>query len=142
MRFWDSSAVVPLLLDQDASTSVRDAFEADPEVVAWWGTRVECASAIARLEREGIVEPRDAEDARARLDALARTWHEVQPAEPVRRAAERMLRLHRLRALDAFQAGAAMVLAENDPTTLGVVCLDARLSEALRREGFVVEVPG
>jgi uncharacterized protein len=141
MRFWDSSAVVPLLVEQDASAAVGRALDDDAEIAAWWGTPVECASAIARLEREGILPAAGADVARERLDGLARSWHEVQPSEPVRRAARRLLRLHPLQALDALQAAAALVLAEHDPTTLDVVCLDARLAEACRREGFVVHVP-
>jgi len=141
MRFWDSSAVVPLLVEQDASAAVGRALQVDAHISAWWGTSVECASAIARLEREKMLSSERADVARSRLEALARSWHEVQPSEPVRRAAQRLPRLHTLSALDALQAAAALVLAEHDPSTLSVVCLDARLAEALRREGFIVQVP-
>ena len=141
MRFWDSSAVIPLLVEQDASAAVGRALEADADISAWWGTPVECGSAIARLEREQILSSEGADGARSRLEALARSWHEVQPSEPVRRAAQRLLRLHTLRALDALQAAAALVLAEHDPSSLSVVCLDTRLAVALRPEGFVVHVP-
>ena len=41
----------------------------------------------------------------------------------------------------ALQAAAALVLAEHDPSTLSVVGLDTRLAEALRCEGFIVQVP-
>ena len=140
MRFWDSSAVVPLLVEQDASAAVGRALQVDA-LSAWWGTRVECASAIARLEREKMLSSQRADVARSRLEALARSWHEVQPSEPVRRAAERLLRPHTFSALDALQAAAALVLAEHDPSTLSVVCLDTRPAEALRREGFIVQVP-
>lgn len=141
MRFWDSSALVPLLVEQEASGAVGRALEEDGVVAAWWGTPVECGSALARLEREGVLSQENAAVARSRLDALERSWHEVQPSDPLRRAARRLLRLHPLRTLDALQSAAAIVLAESDPTTLEVVCLDARLAEALRREGFVLHVP-
>jgi uncharacterized protein len=140
MRFWDSSAVVPLLVEQDASAAVGRALQVDA-LSAWWGTRVECASAIARLEREKMLSSQRADVARSRLEAPARSWHEVQPSEPVRRAAQRLLRPHTFSALDALQAAAALVLAEHDPSTLSVVCLDTRPAEALRREGFIVQVP-
>lgn len=142
MRFWDSSALVPLLIRQEASEAVHRSLEEDPVVCAWWGTPVECTSAVARIEREGVLAADAARAARSRLDALAAAWHEVQPSEAVRRAARRLLGLHPIRALDALQAAAAIVLAEHDPTTLVVVCLDDRLTEALRREGFRVQVPG
>lgn len=52
MRFWDTSAVVPLLLEQEA-TKIVDALRSDdPEMAAWWGTPTECVSAVARLRRE------------------------------------------------------------------------------------------
>lgn len=142
MRFWDSSALVPLLIEQDATRAISEALAEDGEMAAWWGTPVECGSAIARLEREALLEPRAAEAAHGRLDVLSRSWHEVQPSEAVRRAAQRLLRLHPLRAMDALQGAAAIVLAEHDPTSVEVVCLDTRLAEALRREGFAVLVPG
>lgn len=141
MRFWDSSALVPLLIEQDATSALSQTLAEDAEVAAWWGTPVECGSAIARLERDGVLEVGSSATARARLQALSRTWHEVQPSEAVRRAAQRLLQLHPLRAMDALQGAAALVLAEHDPTTLEVVCIDARLTDALRREGFAVLVP-
>ena len=141
MRFWDSSAVVPLLIEQDATPCVSQALAQDAEIAAWWGTLVECGSAIARLERDGLLEVSASATAGARLQALAQTWHEVQPSEAVRRAAQRLLRLHPLRSMEALQGAAAMVLAEHDPTTLNVVCMDSHLTDALRREGFAVLVP-
>jgi predicted nucleic acid-binding protein len=141
MRFWDSSAIVPLLVEQDVSVAVRRTLEDDDEICAWWGTSIECASALARLERVGVLTTDGAQAALSRLSAITATWDEVLPSEQVRRAALRLLRLHPLRSLDALQAAAAMVLAEHDPTTLEVVCLDQRLAEALRREGFVVHQP-
>ena len=40
-----------------------------------WGTHVECASAIARLEREGAIEERAVNQAFERLTQLAGGWH-------------------------------------------------------------------
>lgn len=68
-------------------------YRADPIVVAWWGTEVECVSAIARR--------------------------------------------HDLRAADALQLAAAFFAAEGRPPALEFVCLDDRLADAARREGFV-----
>jgi hypothetical protein len=52
--------------------------------------------------------------------------------------ASRLLRVHPLRAADALQLAAALAAAKGDPSSLDVVCLDQRLSEAARREGFRV----
>jgi hypothetical protein len=141
VRFWDTSAIVPLLVSQAASPAVQVEWERDPNVVAWWATRVECVSAITRLEREGIAMARDVIDATARLTALADVWTEVQPQERVRRIAERLLRVHALRAAEAFQLAAAVVASDDDPSGLGLVTRDDRLARAAEREGFRVIQP-
>ena len=51
MRFWDSSALVPLFVQKSTSATVAETYAGDPDVVAWWGTQLECTSALARLER-------------------------------------------------------------------------------------------
>ena len=140
MRYWDASAVVPLVVKEKTSGIVGKLYRKDPEIVTWWGTEIECVSAISRVERDGA--PGGAVDrAIARLDGLKRAWHEIQPLEPVREAARRLLRVHAIRAADALQLAAAIAASENSPSTLELVCLDARLVEAARREGFVIK-PG
>ncbi|MDQ3587132.1 MAG: PIN domain-containing protein [Actinomycetota bacterium] len=117
---------------------MRSIAEDDPVILVWWATVVESVSAIARLERDGDLTSEATLEALERLDALAEGWHEVQPVEAARRAARRLLRVHRLRAADALQLAAAVVAAEGHPASLEVVTLDAWLIEAARREGFVV----
>jgi uncharacterized protein len=142
MRFWDSSAIVPLLVEETSSDGARAAYAADPDVVVWWGTEVECASALARVEREGRITPAAVGEALRRMERLAAAWREVQPVAPVRRTALRLLRVHALRAPDALQLGAALVAAESHPRTLPFVTLDDRLALAADREGFEVIAPG
>ena len=84
VKFWDSSALVPLCLAQPRTADSREALEADAEMVVWWGSVVECASAIARLHRDGVLSARDERAARAALETLRRSWHEIQPGEGVR----------------------------------------------------------
>ena len=108
----------------------------------WWATEVECASAIARLERDGALTAGDVTGAFDRLRRLADAWHEVDPSDTVREAAVRFLRVHALRAADALQLAAAFVAAERRPPSLEVITLDERLSAAARKEGFaVIDVP-
>jgi len=38
MRFWDSSALVPLLLEQPRSDLVRRWLREDVDQVVWWGS--------------------------------------------------------------------------------------------------------
>lgn len=137
MRFWDSSALVPLLLVQPQTDRVRQLLEADAELVVWWGSAVECASAIARLHRDGHLASPEERDARSLLDALRRSWFEVQPGDPVREQALRLLRLHPLRASDALQLAAALEWSGTPPDG-GFVTFDDRLRDAAQREGFGV----
>jgi predicted nucleic acid-binding protein len=138
MRFWDSSAIVPLLVAEEETPAVSAILEADAEVVAWWGSAVECVSALARREREGSLAGPGVTIALARLDALRAAWIEVQPVDRVRAVAIRLLRTHPLRAADAFQLAAAIAVAEEHPETLPFVTLDEQLADAASREGFPV----
>jgi len=117
---------------------MRALYRSDAGVLAWWGTRVESESAVSRLEREGQFQRRAATAARARLDRFCATWQEVQPSDPIRDHARRLLRVHALRAADALQLAAAIAAAEGRPATLAFVCLDDRLVMAAEREGFTV----
>lgn len=138
MRYWDSSAIVPLLVDEALTDRILSLYKRDRTTVTWWGTRVECASALARVERSGDLEPADASEAFDRLEALADTWHEIEPGDAVRETAQRFLRVHDLRAADALQLAAAFWASEVHPPTLEVVTLDDRLALAAEREGFEV----
>jgi len=141
VRFWDSSAIVPLLVAELSSAAVLQGYERDPEVVAWWATEAECVSALARLEREGSLSAPSMTAGLRRLDGLARSWREVQPVAAVRQTAIRLLRVHPLRTADALQLSAAIVAAEDHPATLPFVTLDERLAQAADREGFLVVRP-
>ena len=138
MRFWDASAIVPLLVSEPASRTVLGLAERDPEMLVWWGTPVECVSAVARREREGALSPADVSEAVRRLRGIAAAWQEVLPADSVRVSAQRLLRVHPLRAADSLQLAAALLACEQDPPSLELVCLDDRLAEAAGREGFPV----
>jgi uncharacterized protein len=141
VRFWDSSAIVPLLVVESSSAPVLREYERDPEVVAWWATEAECVSALARLEREGSLAAPSMSEALRRLNGLSSAWREVQPVAAVRTTAIRLLRVHPLRTADALQLAAAIVASEDHPATLQFVTLDERLAQAAEREGFAVVFP-
>lgn len=141
MRYWDTSAIVGLLVDEAASEPIREEHARDVEMTTWWATQVECVSALARLEREGGLSPAAASDAFRRLIGLAAGWAEVMPTERLRATAERLLRVHPLRAGDALQLAAASAAAEDHPRSLAFVTRDARLALAADREGFTIVIP-
>lgn len=135
MRFWDTSALVPLLVEEPTTSRVRSLLREDPDVVAWWATSVECAWALARLRREEILTARQEERSLDLLHALRESWTEVIPSADVRDRAARLLRVHPLRAADALQLAAARVWA-GSPGDAELVTFDERLAMAARLEGF------
>jgi predicted nucleic acid-binding protein len=139
MRFWDSSAIIPLCLKEKASETIKSLMKGDEGVVVWWTTRVECLSALSRRRREEVLSPGDEAKARAVLSAIGTAWSEIQPTEAVRLRAERLLSIHPLRAADAFQLAAALIWAQETPRGLEFVCLDQNLREAALKEGFSIQ---
>ena len=137
MRFWDTSAVVPLLLEQEATPVVEGLLADDAGMAAWWGTPVECASAAARLRREERLTVGEEERVLAALSTLREAWVEVLASEELRDRATRLLRVHSLKAGDALQLAAALVWAGSAQGT-ELVTLDERLALAARLEGFRV----
>ncbi len=136
MKFWDTSAVIPLLVTESQTSKVEKIFEADASMVVWWGTSIECISAISRLEREGKLSPLQAESIFSQLAILKDTWWEVQASHKLKQTAERILRVHALRAQDAQQLSACIMA--NSENQLELVSLDDRLLSAARKEGLVV----
>lgn len=135
MRFWDSSAVMPLVADEPRSKAQAQRLRDDAEIAVWWATRVEVVSAVRRLEREGL----ELGDALRAVAGLAARWHEVAPSENIRTTAERLLAVHPLRAADALQLAAAIAWRRDITRPATFVCLDARLRDAAAREGLDLE---
>jgi predicted nucleic acid-binding protein len=138
LRFWDSSALVPLLVQERPRAALLTILERDPMMFVWWGSSLECTSAIARRERDGDLDPRGASEALERLRSISASWNEVAATEQVRRTAARLLRVHPLRAADALQLAAAVLAADGQPAALPFLSLDERLNDAASREGFPV----
>jgi predicted nucleic acid-binding protein len=142
LRFWDSSAIVPLTVAEASTEALLATAAQDPVMCVWWATEIECVSALSRLEREGALTAGAITTALERLDRLAEGWNEVQPIAALRGTARRLLRVHALRAADSLQLAAAVIASEGLPASLNVVTLDERLATAARREGFPVEAIG
>ena len=138
MKFWDASAVVPLLIAEESTRRLQALTAKDSAMLVWWASAVECVSALARLERDGALNPAAMTLALQRLHKLSAGWHEVDPRDEIRETAARFLRVHALRAADALQLAAAFAAAERRPASLEIVTLDERLANAARKEGFVV----
>jgi predicted nucleic acid-binding protein len=138
VKFWDASAIVSLLIVEASTRSLLAMAAEDPAMLVWWGSEVECASALAQLEREAALDANGIVTAFSRLGQLKHAWQEVDPSDAVRETATRFLRVHPLRAADALQLAAAFAAAEGRPASLELISLDDRLCVAARKEGFAV----
>jgi predicted nucleic acid-binding protein len=79
--------------------------------------------------------------AKRRLANLESAWHEVAQYDAVRSRARRLLEAHPLRAADALQLGAALVVVEDRSEGVELVTFDERLADAAEKEGFTVRGP-
>jgi hypothetical protein len=138
VRFWDSSALVPLLVTEAATTSLNSIAANEAGRQVWWATETECASALTRKLREGSLGVSDMALGFRRLRRLADDWLEIEPSDHLREIANRFLRVHPLRTADALQLAAAFVAADGRPSSLEIITLDDRLADAARKEGFTL----
>jgi predicted nucleic acid-binding protein len=138
VRFWDTSALIPLVVAERGTALAERLLRDDPAVVVWTLTRVELLSALARRRREEPAAARRLLGAKREILAAWPRWSEVTAVEVVRRHAERVVDTHAIRAADALQIGAALVVAGDDPAALEFVTFDQPQAAAAEREGFRV----
>lgn len=138
MRFWDTSAIVPLVVREAATETVQNWLREDPDIALWGLTWVELVSAVERRVREGQIPSSTRQAILQRMARVAADAHEVSDIAAVRSRAIPLLARHPLRAADAAQLGAALLIADPDPSSLTVVVLDQRLAISAEREGLRV----
>ena len=136
MRYWDASALVPLVVAEPASSLVRKLLAEDDRIITWVWTRTEIVSAIERRTREGSLSRTQRREVLGRFDAFASHWDEVTDVLAVRSRANALLARHPLRAADAGQLGAALLVQEQLAGPLTFVCVDQRVSSAAELEGL------
>jgi predicted nucleic acid-binding protein len=138
VKFWDTSALAPLVIDEPSTEAMRELIKTDPDVIVWMLSSVELLSVLGRIGRHapalGDLLPT------VRLDTmeLFRHWAAVTHVEGVKRRAERLVGVHPLSAADAMQLGAALLASGDRHETLPFVTLDRDLARAARLEGFRV----
>jgi predicted nucleic acid-binding protein len=137
LKYWDSSALVSLFVQERPTSQLRRILDDDSDQTVWYLASVEIASALSRRSREGMGHE-DESSFRSVWKGLSEHWREITALDPVRSRAHRLLNVHVLRAGDALQLAAALVACEDKPEALPFVCLDDRLRDAARREGFPV----
>lgn len=141
VRFWDSSALVPLILEEESSAACRRLLRRRADIAVWALARTEIHSAVWRRIRAGDLVDDDIAKAISRLQGLAGAWTEILDVDLVRDRAERLLGVHSLRAADALQLGAALVLVGDRSRNRDFISLDQDLARAASAEGFTVLSP-
>jgi uncharacterized protein len=143
LRFWDSSALLPVFVAEPHSAAVGALIREDPSMIVWWASRVECGSAVHRLRREGALTTAESARLLSRIGEALEAAEVVQPGEELTTSALRLLASHPLRAADALQLAAALVWARGRAAGHEFICLDDRLASAALLEGFsVLPSPG
>ena len=141
VRFWDTSALLPLIVAERVTGRVERWLRDDPHVVVWTLTRVELLSALARRRRETPGAARKLLAARRDVLTAWSLWSEVTAVSAVRQHGERLVERYPLRAADSLQIAAALVASEGLPATLEFVTFDLQQARAAEGEGFPVLGP-
>ena len=137
MRFWDSSAIVPLLVEEDRSADALRLLREDQQILASTLTPVEVSSALWRRRHAGELPAAAHAEAERIFAEISRHWREIAHTPRIVELALNVLSRHPLRSMDAMQLGAAMFASGTGPR-VPIVAFDRRFAEAARAEGFPV----
>jgi predicted nucleic acid-binding protein len=138
VAFWDSSALVPLCIEQTQTKTATELF-ADYRVAVWWSTPVEIISALTRLVRMGEIAHDELLSGKRLAETIAATWVSIKPAGRIVDEACSLLEAHPLSAADALQLAAALEWCEGKPQGNVFLTFDKRLREAAELIGFTLK---
>jgi uncharacterized protein len=133
--FWDSSALVPLCVNQMGTPQAQNLVGLY-RMAVWWTAPVEIRGAFARLVRMGQLTPAEHVGAQVRLERLHGVWREIPPSDGLRGQAVQLLDRYVLKAADALQLAAAMAWCGNRPAGRLFVAGDGQLLDAAKQAGF------
>ena len=139
IAYFDTSAVVPLLIAEPGSRRAASLWETADRVVSVRLVYPATRAALAQAQRLGRVGTRDLRDAVTELDSLFEEIDLVEVDAPLARLAGELAEIHRLRGYDAVHLAAADRI--RDPSVV-VVAGDSALLDAATAEGMAVaELP-
>ncbi|HXH92018.1 MAG TPA: type II toxin-antitoxin system VapC family toxin [Thermoanaerobaculia bacterium] len=138
MRFWDSSALIPLLIREKSSDAMRTILTSDRHIAASVITPIEIESALWRRRHHGDLDAEQHAASEETFAELTRSWSEIGDIILARGIALDLLSRHVLRAADAIQLATAIVAAGSSRVPITFVTLDLDLANAARAEGFEV----
>ena len=141
MRFWDSSALLAVILAEPQAPLLATLFREEDRGLMWMLSPVEVRSGLCRAHRERKLDAEGKARVWEHFIRLRGSLAEVGQVAQVRDIAEQLLEVHPLQAGDALQLAAAFLAERDREERLGFVTLDRRLAEAASQEGFEVLPP-
>lgn len=138
MRFWDSSALLSLMIDDVHTSRANAILNTDDVIVASFISPVEVSSGLWRRRHASELSAAQHWNADEQFADLSRSWMTVDDVNRIVDEALSLLSRHALRTGDAVQLGSAIVARRTLRTTLRFVTFDKRLAVAARAEGFSV----
>lgn len=140
--FWDTSALVPLCVNEPRTATARSDWRRFREHFVWNETIVEIESSIARLLREEYLNQSSHQIALNQLAFIESNWIVVESTLRMTTLARTFPSIYGLRALDSLQLAAALIWCNEFPKNKNFVSADARLSKAAESAGFTVHLLG
>ncbi len=138
MSFWDSSALLPLIIREPSSKKMLDLKEDTDFILTWTLTPVEIISTLCRLQRMDQIDMVGFEKALKSWKNLEEGIYLIKDIEAVKRRANRLLRIHPLKAADALQLASALIACSDVTSQHFFISLDKQLNQAAAKEGFNV----
>ena len=136
--FFDTSAIVALLVQQPFSTKAKQLFRKYQKPALAWTTPIEVQSALSRLLREGNLTAKGYQLAMERFAHIEANKIEVLPTTKLRELAIELLRQYDLRAADAIQIASALLWCNEKSNGKPFITFDDRLADAALKAGFAV----
>ncbi len=139
MFYWDSSALVASFINEQETKRVLSFVTKEEEKHSYTAiiTLLEVESAIQRRLKERSLSQKQADEVRLLAAEFRKKTHLIVADQNVLDIALHLQKIYTLRVADAMQLASARAGTE-DPARVDFLCLDDRLNEAAKREGFNV----
>ena len=139
MLYWDSSALVASFIAEHETNRVRSFSMGAGDLRSYTAiiTSLEVESAIQRRFKELSISSKQADEARLLSTEFRKKTYLVVADQNILDIALHLQKIYSLRVADALQLASARGGSEN-PSKVHFLCLDERLNEAAKREGFNV----
>lgn len=136
VKFWRTSAIVPLCVSEPRSSTVRAILVKDLSMAFRWAMRTECVSAPMRAVREGGL----GAGVNGKQDRLSRNWwthgRRFSRARPFVKTRSRCWPFTPLGPAAASELAAALMWRQGGPAGVLSVSFDARSRDTAHEEGF------